>query len=157
MPERQKPVPTQVWVCVVLAMLVGVAAWQVLLIPESAIRMSVGPALVPAGVVAALGLIALAYALSVLRGRQPVENGPEPGAIRRVASLLGGGFVFMAGVSFMGFIVPATLCGMGVARAFDAPLGWRSAAVCAAVATAFWLVFARLLGVGLGPALPWGV
>ena len=40
-------------------------------------------------------------------------------------------------------------------RAFDAPLGWRSAAVCGALALAFWLVFALWLGVGLGPALRW--
>jgi hypothetical protein len=44
---------------------------------------------------------------------------------------------------------------MGVARAFDAPLGLKSAGICGAIASTFWFVFAQLLGVGLGPALPW--
>jgi hypothetical protein len=43
---------------------------------------------------------------------------------------------------------------MGVARAFDAPLGLKSAALCGAIASTFWFVFAQVLGVGLGPALP---
>ena len=55
----------------------------------------------------------------------------------------------------LGFVVPAAVCGMGVARAFDAPLGWKSALVCGAVAVIFWSVFALWLGVGLGPALRW--
>lgn len=143
-------------ICAALMLLVGVAAWQVLRIPESAIRMAVGPALVPALTVLGLGAAALVYGVSAWRGRQPLETGPEAGAGVRVASLIGGGVVFMAGVSWLGFVLPATLCGMGVARAFDAPLGWRSALVCGGVALTFWLVFARLLGVGLGPALPLG-
>jgi hypothetical protein len=55
----------------------------------------------------------------------------------------------------LGFVVPATLAGMGVARAFDAPFGIKSGAVCGGIALVFWLVFARLLGVGLGPAVAW--
>lgn len=151
------PSRTALGVCAALATLVGVAAWQVAVIPESAIRMAVGPALVPALAVAALAAASGAYAVSVWRGRQPLETGPEPGSRMRVASLLGGGLAFMAGVSMLGFVIPATLCGMGAARAFDAPFGWRSALVCGTLATVFWLVFARLLGVGLGPALPFGL
>ena len=155
MPD-QRVSRTLVGVCVALMLLLGVAAWQVTRIPESAIRMAVGPALVPALAVLALGTAAAAYAVSAWRGRQPLETGPEAGAGFRVASLIGGGLVFMLGVSWLGFVIPATLCGMGVARAFDAPFGWRSALVCGGVALSFWLVFARLLGVGLGPALPLG-
>ena len=55
----------------------------------------------------------------------------------------------------LGFIIPGTLCGMGVARSFDAPFGLKSLGICAAIATTFWLLFAVVLGVGLGPALPW--
>jgi hypothetical protein len=153
LPERRART-TLAWACVALLLLVGVAAWQVGVIPESAIRMSVGPSLVPGVVVGMLGLAAATYAVSAWRGRQPMDADAEPGSLARVISLLGGGIVFMAGVQWLGFILPAALCGMGVARAFDAPFGWRSAAVCGAVATVFWLVFARLLGVGLGPALP---
>jgi hypothetical protein len=69
-------------------------------------------------------------------------------------SLLGGGLAFMALVAPLGFILAATLCGMGVARAFDAPLGLKSALICGSISAVFWLVFARLLGVGLGPGLP---
>jgi hypothetical protein len=70
-------------------------------------------------------------------------------------SLLGGGVAFMALVAPLGFILAATLCGMGVSRAFDAPLGLKSALICGGSSAIFWLVFARLLGVGLGPGLPW--
>lgn len=153
MHERRPPAALG-WACAGLLMLVGVAAWQVGLIPESAIRMAVGPSLVPAVVVSMLGLLAVVYATAAWRGRQTIDVDAEPGSHLRVASLLGGGLVFIVGVPWLGFVLPATLCGMGVARAFDAPLGWRSAAVCGSVATVFWLVFAQLLGVGLGPALP---
>lgn len=153
MPERR--VSTALgWACAALLLLVGLAAWQVALIPESAIRMAVGPSLVPGVVVLLLGLAAVAYALAAWRGRQPVDEDAEPGSRSRVMSLLGGGAIFIIGVPWLGFVLPATLCGMGVARAFDAPLGWRSAVVCGLVAVVFWLVFAQLLGVGLGPALP---
>jgi hypothetical protein len=55
----------------------------------------------------------------------------------------------------LGFVIPATLCGMGVARAFDEPLGWRSVLVCGSIALIFWILFAKVLGVGLGPAVAW--
>ena len=145
---------------VFLLLLCAAAAWQVTQIPQSSLQSAVGPVLVPALVVGGLGVLALAYGASALRGRQPDEShvaGQEalPGASARLLSLLGGGLAFGLLVGWIGFVVPATLCGMGVARAFDAPLGWRSAAVCGAVALAFWLVFALWLGVGLGPALRW--
>ena len=94
------------------------------------------------------------------RGQQADESlqddqQPLPGANRRLLFLLGGGLAFMALVVPLGFVVPATLCGMGVARAFDAALGLKSALLCGAIATVFWLLFAQVLGVGLGPALPW--
>lgn len=143
-----------------LAALFGVAAWQVSVIPESLMQMAVGPSLVPAAVVAGLGLLALLYGISALRGRQVDESHAEdqsalPGANTRLISLLAGGVAFMALIGPLGFVVPGTLCGMGVARAFDAPLGLKSLAICAAIATCFWLLFAVVLGVGLGPALPW--
>jgi hypothetical protein len=83
-----------------------------------------------------------------------MDEDAEPGSLSRVMNLLGGGAIFIIGVPWLGFVLPATVCGMGVARAFNAPFGWRSAVVCGLVAVVFWLVFAQLLGVGLGPALP---
>jgi hypothetical protein len=70
-------------------------------------------------------------------------------------SLLGGGVAFIALVIPLGFVLPATLCGMCIARAFDAPFNGKSLLICGLIAGVFWFVFARLLGVGLGPALPW--
>ena len=147
-------------VALILGVLCGVAAWQVREIPESLMQMAVGPTLVPAVVVGSLSVLALLYALSAWRGQQVDESlqdeqQPLPGANRRLVFLLGGGLAFMALVVPLGFVLPATLCGMGVARAFDAPLGLKSALLCGAIAGTFWLLFAQVLGVGLGPALPW--
>jgi hypothetical protein len=147
-------------VALLLAALCAVAAWQVTAISESMMQMTVGPVLAPTVIVAALSLFAVLYGISAWRGRQADESqGPDqsplPGASTRMLSLLGGGVAFMVLVSPLGFVIPGTLCGMGVARAFDAPLGLPSALVCAAIASVFWFVFAQLLGVGLGPALPW--
>ena len=143
-----------------LAALCGMATWQVTVIPQSMMQMTVGPVLAPAVIVAALSVLALLYGVSAWRGRQTDEShapdqSPLPGAHTRMLSLLGGGVAFIVLVVPLGFVIPATLCGMGVARAFDAPLGLQSALVCAAIASSFWFVFAQLLGVGLGPALPW--
>ncbi len=143
-----------------LAALCGVAAWQVTVIPESLMQMTVGPVLAPSVIVAALSLFALLYGISAWRGRQTDEShapdqSPLPGSGTRMLSLLGGGVAFIALVIPLGFVIPGTLCGMGVARAFDAPLSLKSALICAAIASTFWFVFAQLLGVGLGPALPW--
>ena len=147
-------------VALLLAALCGVATWQVSVIPVSMMQMTVGPVLAPGVIVAALSVFAVLYGISAWRGRQTDEShAPDqsalPGANTRVLSLLGGGVAFIALVIPLGFVIPGTLCGMGVARAFDAPLGLKSALICAAIASTFWFVFAQLLGVGLGPALPW--
>lgn len=147
-------------VAVVLALLGAIGAWQVTLIPESLMQMTVGPSLVPAVVVGGLLVLTVLYGISAVRGRQVDEShgedqSPLPGAGTRLLSLLGGGLAFMTLIGPLGFIIPAALCGMGVARSFDAPLGLKSLLICSAIATAFWLLFAVVLGVGLGPALPW--
>lgn len=142
-----------------LALLCGVAIWQSAVIPESAIQMAVGPSLVPGVIVGLLCLTTVLYAISAWRGRQVDESlaegaNPLPGSLVRLAFLFAGGLVFMAGVSLAGFVVPAALCGMCIARAFDAPLGWKSALICGAIALVFWSLFSLVLGVSLGPALP---
>lgn len=143
-----------------LVALCAVAAWQVTVIPVSMMQMTVGPVLAPAAIVAALSLVAVLYGISAWRGHQTdlsQEAGQEPlpGASTRLLSLLAGGLVFIVLVIPLGFVLPAAACGMCIARAFDAPFNAKSALICGAIATVFWLVFARLLGVGLGPALPW--
>ena len=147
-------------VALLLATLCGVAAWQVTVIPQSLMQMTVGPVLAPGVIVAALSVFAVLYGISAWRGRQTDESqAPDqsalPGANTRMLSLLGGCLAFIVLVIPLGFVIPGTLCGMGVARSFDAPLGFKSAGICAAIASTFWFVFAQLLGVGLGPALPW--
>lgn len=142
-----------------LMALCAVAAWQITVIPESLMQMTVGPLLAPAAIVGALSLVAALYGVSAWRGRQvdvSQEPGQEPlpGANTRLLSLLAGGAVFILLVIPLGFVLPATLCGMLIARAFDAPLNGKSLLICSLIATVFWIVFARLLGVGLGPALP---
>jgi hypothetical protein len=154
---------TPLRVALALLLVCAVAAWQVSVIPQSLMEMTVGASLVPAGVVVGLCLAGACYALSAWRGRQPDESlNPEqtalPGSLARLLSLLAGGALFMLLVVPLGFVLPAALCGMCIARAFDAPLGGKSLLICGAIAAVFWLVFARLLGVGLGPAFaPLGI
>lgn len=137
------------------------ATWQTGLIPESAIQMAVGPTLVPALITGLLSVTVLLYTVSAWRGRQ-VDEASEPahtalpGSNRRMMTLLAGGIVFMATVSFAGFALPATLCGMLIARSFDAPFNLKSFLICASIAVAFWCLFAKVLGVGIGPATPFG-
>ncbi len=150
--------------CRVSGLLLGVcllAVWQVMVIPESAIPMAVGPRWMPAVIVGLLTLCALAYALSAFRGRQvdvSLTEGqtPLPGHQRRMGFFLAGGAAFMVGVGPLGFWVPATICGMCVARAFNAPWNVKSLLICGGISAGFWGLFARVLGVGLGPATPWG-
>jgi hypothetical protein len=101
------------------------------------------------------------YGISAWRGRQvdeslAPEQTPLPGSQRRMLTLLLGGVLFMALVDLIGFVIPATLCGMCIAKAFDAPFGWKSTSICVSISAFFWWLFAILLGVGLGPALPFG-
>ena len=143
-----------------LLALVALAAWQVTVIPSSTLQTAVGATLVPALVVCALAALTVGYAASSLRDRQHDEacdpaKAPLPGAQRRMAWLLGGGLAFMLTVRPLGFVLAGTLCGFGVARAFDAPPDWRTLALCVGIALAFWGLFAVVLGVGLGPALAW--
>jgi Tripartite tricarboxylate transporter TctB family len=145
----------------ILALICAVAAWQLSTIGESAIQMSVGASAVPRIVVAALALLTILYTLSAWRGHQVDESHEEdqsalPGSTQRLVSLLAGGLAFMVGLPWLGFILPATACGMCVARAFDAPFNPKSALICAAIAACFWYLFSQVLGVGLGPATPWG-
>jgi hypothetical protein len=140
----------------------GVAAWQLTLISQPMMQMTVGPVLAPAAIVAGLSLVALLYGISAWRGRQvdlSQQAGQEalPGASTRLLSLLGGGVAFIVLVIPLGFVLPGTLCGMCIARAFDAPFNRQSLLICSLIAGVFWFVFARLLGVGLGPALPWWI
>jgi hypothetical protein len=124
--------------------------------------MAVGPDIVPAIVVLLFSIVSVVYAYSAFRGQQrdeasEKEQSAVPGSQVRMSTLLLGGVVFIVLVPVAGFIIPATLCGMFIARSFDAPLGLRSALICGSVALAFWVLFAKILLIGLGPATPFGL
>lgn len=149
-------------VAVLLLAICAVAGWQVSVIPESAIQMAVGPDMVPAVVVLIMSIVSVLYAFSAFRGQQRDEASEEehsalPGSQLRMATLLLGGVIFIVLVPVSGFVIPATLCGMCIARSFDAPLNLRSALICGSVALAFWVLFAKILLIGLGPATPFGL
>jgi hypothetical protein len=144
-----------------LAVVCAIAFWQLGAIGTSAIEMSVGPAAAPAAVVALLALMTAIYTVSAWRGQQVDESSaPDqsalPGSGVRLACVFAGGLLFIAGVAFLGFVLPATACGMLVARAFDAPFHVKSALICGSISSVLWLVFAKVLSVGLGPATPFG-
>jgi hypothetical protein len=152
---------TPVRVGALFAVLCVVAFWQLGDISQSAIQMAVGPAAVPKAAVALFALMTVLYIISAWRGRQVDESdAPDqtalPGAGLRLASVFAGGALFMAGVSWLGFVVPATACGMCVARSFDAPFNAKSAVICGCISAILWALFAKGLGVGLGPATPFG-
>jgi len=146
----------------VLAFVCAIAFWQLNDIGESAIEMALGPSAAPRAVVAFLTVMTAAYCISAWRGRQVDDSlSPDetalPGSSVRMLSLFAGGLVFMLGVTWAGFVLPAALCGMLVARAFDAALSVKSAIICSAISVVLWLLFAKVLGVGLGPATPFGI
>lgn len=142
-----------------LLALVGVAAWQVTVIPVSPMYAEVGATLVPAVVTGLLGLLSLIYAALAALNRVPDATGepgqePLPGSMKRLAYFAGACLVFTGLVAHLGFWLAGTLGAAGVARAFDAPLGLRTLAGSAAIALAFWALFALLLGIDLGPFVP---
>ena len=134
----------------------GVAVWQVLSIPESTMYSEVGPVLAPSVLVALLSLLGVFYLLSAISSKAPdcvhqEEEQPLPGGSRRVLYLLGGGFAFIFLTKLIGFLIPATLCGLGVSMAFDAKFNIRTILMVLAIAGAFWTLFSAILGVDLGP------
>ena len=134
----------------------GVAVWQVLSIPESTMYSEVGPVLAPSVLVALLSLLGVFYLFSAISSKAPdcvhqEEEQPLPGGSRRVLYLLGGGFAFIFLTKLIGFLIPATLCGLGVSMAFDAKFNIRTILMVLAIAGAFWTLFSAILGVDLGP------
>jgi hypothetical protein len=134
----------------------GVAVWQVLSIPESTMYSEVGPVLAPSVLVALLSLLGVFYLLSAISSKAPdcvhqEEEQPLPGGSRRVLYLLSGGFAFIFLTKLIGFLIPATLCGLGVSMAFDAKFNIKTILMVLAIAGAFWTLFSAILGVDLGP------
>jgi hypothetical protein len=142
-----------------LVLICALAIWQVTVIPPSPMFSVVGATLIPAVVVGLLCLCTALYLLSVKRRLAPDFANTEgnealPGSTVRVLSFLFSGLVFIVGIKWLGFVITAALAGMGVAKAFDAPVNGKSALICLAIAGFFWVLFDRLLSVELGPLLP---
>jgi hypothetical protein len=105
------------------------------------------------GVLTILGII---YFLSSVKGESPdcintEDEKPEPNGNSRVIYFLASGLFFIILIKPIGFIIPATLCGVGIAKAFDASLKAKTFFVCGSISLIFWGLFSALLGVDLGP------
>lgn len=142
-----------------LVAIAALAIWQVAVIPASPMYAVVGATLVPALVVGLYSICAVLYSASVLRNiAVDVASDPDEGALpeapRRLAAFVLGALAFVLTIKWLGFIVSATVAGVGIARAFDAPIRAKSVVICAAIAVTFWTLFDLMLGVDLGPILP---
>jgi hypothetical protein len=67
--------------------------------------------------------------------------------------MLGGGLAFIVLAKLIGFLIPAALCGLGVAMAFDAKFNVKTLSMVFVIAGVFWTLFSAILGVDLGPIL----
>ena len=139
-----------------LLALCAIGIWQVTIIPESTMYSEVGPILAPSVVIGALTILGIIYLLTSLKGKLPdciesEEDVPLEGGNQRIFYFLISGMLFILLIKPIGFILPATICGVGVARSFDAAFNAKTFLICASIALVFWGLFSALLGVDLGP------
>lgn len=139
-----------------LLALCAIGIWQVTIIPESTMYSEVGPILAPSVAIGALTILGIIYLLTSLKGNSPdciesEEDVPLEGGNQRIFYFLVSGMLFILLVKPIGFLIPATICGVGVAKAFDAPLNLKTLSICLLIALSFWGLFSALLGVDLGP------
>jgi hypothetical protein len=116
----------------------------------------VGPILAPSVVIGVLTILGIIYLLSSLKGESPdcikmEDEKPEPNGNSRIIYFLASGLLFIFLIKPIGFLIPATLCGVGIAKAFDAPLKGKTFFICGSISLIFWGLFSALLGVDLGP------
>ncbi len=139
-----------------LLALCAIGIWQVTVIPESTMYSEVGPIFAPTVVIGVLTILGIIYFLSSVIGESPdcintEDEKPELNASSRVIYFLASGLLFIVFIKPIGFIIPATLCGVGIAKAFDAPLNAKTFFICGSISLIFWGLFSALLGVDLGP------
>jgi Tripartite tricarboxylate transporter TctB family len=139
-----------------LLALCAIGIWQTTIIPESTMYSEVGPILAPSVVIAALTILGIIYLAISIKNKNPdcieEEDGtPLQGGNLRIFYFLLGGLVFILLIKPLGFVIPATICGAGIAKSFDAPFNLKTFAICFAISMAFWGLFSALLGVDLGP------
>lgn len=141
---------------VLLLVFCTVGIWQVTEIPQSTMFTEVGPILAPSVVIGVLTLLGIFYLISSLKDRSPdcitnEDEAPQPQGNLRIFYFLASGLIFIVLIKPIGFVVSAALCGVGVARSFDAPINLKTFFICELIALSFWTLFSVLLGVDLGP------
>jgi Tripartite tricarboxylate transporter TctB family len=139
-----------------LLALCAIGIWQATIIPESTMYSEVGPILAPSVVIGILTLLGIIYLLTSLKGNSPdciqsEDEVPLDGGNCRIFYFLISGMLFILLIKPIGFLIPATICGVGVAKSFDAPLNVKTISICLSITLAFWGLFSALLGVDLGP------
>jgi len=141
---------------ILLLGLCGIGIWQVLIIPESSMYSEIGPVLAPAAIITALTLLGIIYFLKSIQGLSPdcIENEDEiplENGNKRIFYFFASGMVFILLIKPIGFIIPATICGTGIARSFDAPINPKTILICLLITLGFWGLFSAILGIDLGP------
>ena len=109
-----------------LLALCAVGIWQSTIIPESTMYSEVGPILAPSVVIGVLTLLGIIYLITSLKGQaadciDSEDDVPLEGGNQRIFYFLVCGMLFILLVKPIGFLIPATVCGIGVAKSFDAP------------------------------------
>lgn len=141
-----------------LLALCGIGIWQTTIIPESTMYSEVGPILAPSVVIAALTILGIIYFALSIKNKNPNctedEDGvPLQGGNQRIFYFLIAGMTFIILVKPLGFLIPASMCGVGIAKSFDAPFKLKTFFICTSISLAFWGLFSALLGVDLGPLI----
>jgi hypothetical protein len=141
-----------------LLVLCAIGIWQTTIIPESTMYSEVGPILAPSVVIASLTVLGIIYLILSMKNKNPdcIESDdgvPIEGGNQRVFYFLIAGMVFILLIKPLGFLIPATICGVGIAKSFDAPLNIKTFVICSSISLAFWGLFSALLGVDLGPLI----
>lgn len=134
------------------------SAWQVSVIPMPPVYAEVGPHPIPAAVSGLLLVLALGYLLADARTLAPdAAHDPEesalPDAGHRIGWFAAGLFAFCLLLPAAGLGPAGTLAFAAIARAFASRRPLSDLALGCAFTVVVWYVFARLLGVQLGPLL----
>ncbi|MBU6286413.1 MAG: tripartite tricarboxylate transporter TctB family protein [Betaproteobacteria bacterium] len=147
--------PTRIAGLILLALSL-LAGWQVSLIPSPPVYAEVGPHLVPGVTVLMLGLLALAYLFADHRHQQadalndPDEQ-PNKGAGKRLQWYGLGLVALIVLIPVTGLGPAGAFAFAGIAKAFDSTKTWADLVIGIIFTTLVWIVFAKGLGVQLGP------
>jgi putative tricarboxylic transport membrane protein len=132
------------------------AGWQVSLIPSPPVYAEVGPHLVPGVTVCLLGLLAMAYLIADHQHKQsdalddPDEQ-PYVGAGKRLQWYGLGLIALMVLIPVAGLGPAGAFAFAGIAKAFDSKRTGADFVIGVIFTTLVWAVFAKGLGVQLGP------